>query len=261
MSTLLIHPTAIVDSKAELASDVIVGAYAVIGADVVIGEGCVLKNHVVVESSTRMGKNNTIFPFACVGFSSTDKKYKGEQTTLTIGDNNIIREGVTLHRGTVSGGGDTQIGDNNLLMPYVHIAHDCKVGNNCIFINNVSFCGHVIIGDYVTIGGYTGIIQHRFIGDYSFIAGMIKVGANVPAFAIVNDNNKIVGINKEGLRRLQFSVATINIIKQAYKILYRQNKTLMEAQEAITVLAEQEPILNILLQSLQPQGSKRGILR
>ena len=254
-----IHPTAIVDPKADLADDVIVGPWSIIGAKVKIDSGTLVKSHVVLEGPTQIGKNNRIYQFASIGCDTPDLKYKGEDTTLTIGDNNVIREGVTLHRGTVQDRGDTFIGNSNLLMAYVHVGHDCVIGNHSILVNNVVLAGHVTICDWAIVGGYSGVNQHCIIGPHSFVAGMVRVKLDVPAYVTIGGSGSPVTINKEGLRRRGFNEKSISTITKAYKVLYRSNKSLLEAKEEIIVMAAEEPALNLLVESLEK--STRGILR
>ena len=180
-----IHPTAIIDSRAILADDVTVGAYSIIGAEVELGSGCEIASHVVIKGPTKIGKNNRIFQFASVGEDCQDKKYKGERTFLEIGDNNVIRETCTIHRGTVQDQSITRIGNNNLFMVNVHVAHDCIVGNDCVFANNAGLAGHVHVGDGVIFGGNTGVHQFCQIGSYAMMGGASLVLKDIPAFVMV----------------------------------------------------------------------------
>ena len=183
-----IHPTAIIDSRAILADDVTVGAYSIIGAEVELGSGCEIASHVVIKGPTKIGKNNRIFQFASVGEDCQDKKYKGERTFLEIGDNNVIRETCTIHRGTVQDQSITRIGNNNLFMVNVHVAHDCIVGNDCVFANNAGLAGHVHVGDGVIFGGNTGVHQFCQIGSYAMMGGASLVLKDIPAFVMVSGN-------------------------------------------------------------------------
>jgi UDP-N-acetylglucosamine acyltransferase len=222
-----IHPTAIIDSQAILADDVTVGAYSIIGAEVELGAGCEIGSHVVIKGPTKIGKNNRIFQFASVGEECQDKKYKGERTFLEIGDNNIIRETCTIHRGTVQDELITRIGSNNLFMVNVHIAHDCVVGNDCVFANNAGLAGHVKVGDGVIFGGNTGVHQFCQIGSYAMMGGASLVLKDIPAFVMVSGNPaQAAGMNFEGMRRRGWSSETITLLKRAYKIVYRQGLTL-----------------------------------
>jgi UDP-N-acetylglucosamine acyltransferase len=211
-----IHPTAIIDSSAILADDVIVGAYTIIGAEVELGAGCEISSHVVIKGPTKIGKNNRIFQFATVGEDCQDKKYKGERTFLEIGDNNVIRETCTIHRGTVQDNGITRIGNNNLFMVNVHIAHDCVVGNDCIFANNAGLAGHVKVGDGVIFGGNTGVHQFCQIGSHAMMGGASLVLKDIPAFVMVSGNPaQAAGMNFEGMRRRGWSSETITLLKRA----------------------------------------------
>ena len=185
---MTIHPTAIIDPSAQIAHGVTIGAYSIIGADVVIGEGCDIGPHVVIKGVTTLGKNNRIFQFASVGEDCQDKKYKGERTFLEIGDNNVIRENCTIHRGTTQDNSLTRIGNNNLLMVNTHIAHDCVVGNDCIFANNAGLAGHVKVGDSVIIGGNTGVHQFCQIGSYAMTGGASLVLKDIFVFVMVFGN-------------------------------------------------------------------------
>ena len=177
----MISPHAIVDPSARLHPTVEVGPWTTIGADVEIGEGCKIASHVVIKGPTTIGKRCEIFQFSTIGEATPDLKYQGERTTLTIGDENIFREGVTVHRGTAQDRGDTQIGSHNLLMAYAHVGHDCVIGDHCILVNNSVLAGHVLVGDWAIIGGYSGVHQYCQIGAHSFIGGMTKVTQDVPA--------------------------------------------------------------------------------
>jgi UDP-N-acetylglucosamine acyltransferase len=233
----VIHPTAIVDGRARLAADVEVGAYAIIGPDVEIGAGSVIGPHVVINGPTRLGKNNRIFQFASVGEACQDKKYKGEPTRLEMGDNNIIRECVTIHRGTVQDNSVTRIGSNNLLMAYVHVAHDCIVGNDNIFANNASIAGHVHLGSGVILGGMTGVHQFCHIGDFAMTAGCSLVLKDVPAYVTVGGNPaEAHGMNYEGMKRRGWDKTVINTLRRAYKTVYREGRTL---DDALAVLEPQ----------------------
>lgn len=256
-----IHPTAIIHPSAQIAADVQIGAYSIIGEQVSIASGTQILSHVVVAGFTRIGKNNQIFQFASVGERCQDLKYQGEETWLEIGDNNIIREHCTLHRGTVQDQGITKVGSHNLLMVNTHIAHDCIIGNHNIIANNVGIAGHVHVGDHVIIGGNSGIHQFCRIDSYSMIGGASLIVKDVPAFIMASGNPAHAhGMNYEGMRRKGWSKETIEGLRQAYKILYRSNLT---TQEAIAQISEQilptVPEAKLLLDSLQQ--SQRGIVR
>jgi len=254
----MIHSTAIVDPKAELDSSVEVGPYAIIGAGVKIDAGCRIGPHAVVSGPTTLGKNNRVFQFASVGEACQDLKYKDEPTELVVGDNNTIREGVTLHRGTVQDQGITRIGSNNLLMAYVHVAHDCVLGDNIIIANNAAIAGHVHIGNGVILGGGTLVHQFVQIGAYSMTAAGTVVFQDIPAFVMASGNRAHPhGMNFEGMRRRGQSEESIALLRQAYKTLYRQGLTL---ESAIAEIPDgQDPMLDLFKASLR-KGS-RGIIR
>lgn len=255
-----IHPTALIDAKASLADDVEVGPYTVIGADVVIGAGCKLESHVVVKGPTHIGRNNHIFQFSSVGEACQDLKYKGEPTRLEIGDNNVIREGCTLHRGTVQDAGVTQVGSNNLFMANVHVAHDCVVGDHVIIANNAALAGHVHVGDYAILGGFTAVHQFCHLGAHCMTGAGSVVLKDIPAYVMANGNTVSPhGMNTEGLKRRGFSEHAIRSLRQAYKIIYRQGNTLEQAQSLLQEMAVEVPEVGVLLASLQ--SSTRGIIR
>lgn len=256
----MIDPRAIIDKDARLASDVAVGPWSIIGPDVEIGAGTVIGPHVVIARSTRIGCNNRIYQFATIGEDCQDKKYHGETTYLEIGDHNIIREGCTLHRGTVQDNSLTRIGSHNLLMAYVHIAHDCIVGDNTVFANNATLGGHVKVADWAILGGYTLVHQFCQIGAHAFCGTGSVVLKDIPAYVMVNGNSaKPHGINSDGLRRRNFTDEQINTIRRAYRILYREGRSAAEASEQIATLVNESPVLLPLLESLR--CSTRGIVR
>ncbi|WP_226664910.1 acyl-ACP--UDP-N-acetylglucosamine O-acyltransferase [Microbulbifer aggregans] len=255
-----IHPTAIVDESAKIGEGVQIGPYSVVGADVEIGDGCELTSHVVLSGPTRLGKNNRIYQFATVGQDTPDKKYRGEPTTLVIGDDNVIREGVTIHRGTVQDRGETTIGDGNLLMAYAHIGHDSVIGNNTILVNNVALAGHVIVKDWAILSGYTLVHQHCTIGEHAFTGMGAGVGKDVPAYVMVAGNPaEAKTINAEGLRRRGFSREDIALINKAYKVVYRRGLTTDEALESLAELRQQSAVVQPWIDSLTT--STRGIVR
>lgn len=256
----MIHPTAIIDPSAIIADNVTIGAYSVIGADVGIAEGCQIESHVVIKGPTKIGKNNKIYHFSSVGEDPQDKKFAGEPTLLEIGDNNLIRENVTINRGTIQGGGTTKVGDNNWIMAYVHIAHDCIIGNDNIFANNASLAGHVIINDFVVLGGFTLISQFNTIGSYSFSAMGSVISRNVPPYVLVSGYMaKPIGINVEGLRRHQFSDAQIQNVRKAYKLIYRSGLGVEEAKQQIENMEQIDSELSIMSRFLSVQQG--GIIR
>ncbi|MBN3859769.1 acyl-ACP--UDP-N-acetylglucosamine O-acyltransferase [Neisseriaceae bacterium PsAf] len=255
-----IHKTAVIDRKAELAPSVEVGAYSVIGPNVKIDEGTVIKPHVVIEGSTTIGKNNRIFQFASIGAIPQDKKYKGEDTQLIIGDNNTIREYCTINIGTVTGIGETRVGNDNWIMAYVHIAHDCVVGNHTILANSTSLAGHVTIKDYVVTGGFTLIFQFCQIGEYAMTAFASRVDKDVPPYIMAAGYKlKPVGLNTEGLRRNGFSEVEVAHIKEVYNIIYRQDLTLEESKGKIKPMIEIYPELSVYQSFFE--DSKRSIVR
>lgn len=233
----MIHATALVDPAAKLGTGVSIGPYSIVGADVQIGDRTTIGPHVVIEGITRIGCDNRIFQFASLGAEPQDKKFSGERSELVIGDRNVIREFTTFNRGTGEGGGATRIGDDNWLMAYVHIAHDCQVGNQVVFANNSTLAGHVEIGDFVILGGFTGIHQFCKVGAHAFAGMGSLINADVPPFVIVAGNYaKPRGINSEGLKRRGFDATRIAAIKRAYRTVYVAGKPLSEARER---LAEQ----------------------
>jgi UDP-N-acetylglucosamine acyltransferase len=237
-----IHPTAIVDPQAELDASVSVGPYSVIGPHVKIASGTTVAAHVVIEGHTTIGRDNRFFQFGSIGAANQDKKYKGEPTELVIGDRNTIREFVTLHVGTVQDKAVTRIGDDNWIMAYCHIAHDCVVGNHTTLANNATLAGHVELGDWVTIGGLTGIHQFVKIGAQAMVGFASAVTQDIPPFMLVDGNPLAVrGVNAVGLRRRDFSNERIAAIKQMHKLLYREGRTLEAAREAIAALAQSNP--------------------
>ena len=256
----MIHPTAIIDPSAELAEDVQVGPWTYIGADVSIGTGCVIGPHVVINGPTKIGANNHIYQFASVGEACQDKKYKGEPTVLEIGDNNVIRESCTIHRGTIQDNSLTRIGNDNLLMVNVHVAHDVILGNNTIVANNASLAGHVHVDDFVVLGGYTAVHQFCRIGAHSICGAGSVVLKDVAAYMVVNGNTANAhGINVEGLRRRGFSKETITALHRAYRIIFRKGLTVKDAVEEVRAMDYQGPELEVLIESVL--SSTRGIVR
>jgi UDP-N-acetylglucosamine acyltransferase len=255
-----IHPTAIVDANAELDTSVEVGAYTIIGADVKVGADTRIGSHVVLKGPTTIGKNNQIFQFSSLGEQPQDKKYNGEPTTLEIGDNNTIREFCTFNRGTMQDKGVTKIGNDNWIMAYVHIAHDCTIGNNTIFANNSSLAGHVDVHDYAILGGFTLIHQFCKIGAHVITAVNTVVFKDIPPYVTAAGYDaKPHGINAEGLKRRGYSPEAITQIKRAYKALYRNSLTLEEAK--IELAEMQKCCSEIALLTDFLNVSTRGIVR
>lgn len=256
----MIHPSAIIDPSAKIADGVEIGPFSIIGADVEIGEGTVIGPHVIVRGPTVIGKNNRIFQFSSIGEECQDKKYKGEPTTLIIGDNNVIREACTFHRGTVQDNGTTIVGSDNLFMVNVHIAHDVVVGNNCILANDTNVAGHVHIGDWVILGGASQVHQFCVIGAHSMCGAATVVLKDIPAYVMaMGYPAQPHGLNTEGLKRRGFSADSISLLRKAYKTLYRQGLTLAEALPLLQAEAAQQPALQVLVDSLN--ASTRGIIR
>ena len=256
----MIDPNAAVHPDAQIADDVQIGPFCMIGADVKIGSGSKIHSHVVIKGPTTIGRGNTIFQFSSVGEDCQDLKYGGEKTQLKIGDGNVIRENCTIHRGTVQGGGVTSIGNNNLLMAYVHIAHDCVISNDCILSNNAGLAGHVILGDSVIMGGFTAAHQFCQIGAYSMMRGGSALFMDLPAFVMASGNPaKAAGMNYEGMRRRGWSSKTINALKTSYKIIYKQGRLLSDAIKILEEMAEETPEISMLSNSLKQ--SRRGIIR
>jgi UDP-N-acetylglucosamine acyltransferase len=250
----------VIDPSAKIGKDVTIGPWTVIGPEVEIGDGCDIASHVVIKSHTRLGKNNRIFQFASVGEDPSDKKYHGEVSWLEMGDNNIVREGATLHRGTESGGGITRIGSDNLFMPYTHVAHDCILGNHIIFSNNAAVSGHVIVEDWAILSGYAGVYQFLRIGAHSFVGGLTHINMDVPAYVVVKGTPaEPKGINITGLERRGFSKDSIRAIRQAYKIIYRQGLKIDEALNQLEPLVKEHAELQLLIDSIK--ASHKGIIR
>jgi UDP-N-acetylglucosamine acyltransferase len=255
-----IHPTAIVDPGAELDTGVSVGPYAVIGAGVQIGAGTTVGAHTVVKGLATIGRDNRIFQFASIGEDPQDKKYGGEPTKLEIGDRNTFREFCTINRGTAQEGGVTRIGHDNWIMAYVHVAHDCVVGNDVIFSNNATLAGHVRVDDYVICSGFSAVHQFCRLGAHSFLGGFAAVTRDVPPYIIVAGQPTAPhGINSEGLKRRGFTADQLRNLKDAYRILYREQLQLTEARARLATLAETQVELRILVDFIDK--SERSLIR
>ncbi len=249
-----------IDPKAEIDEGVTLGPWCIVGPGVRIRSGTVIESHVVIRANTTIGTNNRFHQFCSVGEDPADKKFDGEETWLEIGDDNVFREGVTLHRGTGAGGGHTKIGDDNLMMAYGHVAHDCIVGSHTVFANNVGLCGHVTIDDWAILGGYAGVNQFLTVGAHAMIGGMTHISNDVPAYMIVSGRPATVrSVNTIGLERRGFDKESIVEIREAFKILYKRNYSLQEAIDQIRVLSENCAPLTALVASLE--SSKKGIHR
>ncbi len=257
----MIHPTAIIDSKAEIEEGVEIGPYSVIGKEVFIGRGTKIGPHVVIGESTHIGKRCQIFQFASIGEAPQAFAYKGEKTSLLLGDENIVREYVTLHRGTPQGGGKTVIGNGNYFMAYSHVAHDCQIGNQVVLANGATLAGHILIEDYAIIGGLSAIHQFCQIGTHAFISGLTGVTLDIPPYMLASGSRaKLFGLNMVGLKRYHFSEETVKVLKKAYRIIFRSGLTLEKAMKRIGEdEISQTPEVQHLLFFIQ--CSKRGISR
>lgn len=255
----MIHSTAIIDPSAKIGNNVKIGPYCVIGPDVEIGDDCILNSHVVVKGPSVIGKQNHFFQFCSIGEDCQDKKYAGEPTMLIIGDGNVFRESVTVHRGTIQDEGITSIGSHNLFMAYVHVAHDCRVGSNCILANNVTLAGHIFVEDFVIIGGLSAIHQFCRIGAHAFVGGGAIILRDLPPFVMLGNDGKPHGINSEGLKRRGFSPETVRAIKNAYRVVYRKNNTAKEAIEILSNLEESVEEVELMTDFIS--NSSRGIIR
>lgn len=260
-STATIHAGAVVDPSARIGAGVAIGAFATIGADVEIGEGTIIDAHASVIGPTRIGRDNRIHGFAAIGGDPQDKKFAGERTELVIGDRNTIREFATISRGTGNGGGVTRIGDDNWLLAYTHIAHDCQVGSHCVFSNNATLAGHVEVGDHVILSGFVGVHQFCRIGAHAFIGMGAFVNGDVPPYVLVAQEGygRPRGINSEGLKRRGFDGARIATIKRAYRALYTSGARLDEARQQLAELAHDNDDVRALLDFIE--RGERPLLR
>lgn len=260
----MIHPTAIVDPGAELGRDVSIGPYAIVGPKVVIGDGCTIGAHAMVESHTRLGAGCRISSYASVGAPPQDLKFKGEDTWVEIGDHTIVREFATINRGTVTGGGTTRVGSNSMIMAYVHIAHDCQVGNRVIMANAATLAGHIEIEDGAFIGGLSAVHQFVRIGTLAIVGGMSGIPQDVPPYVKVvgqrqGRNRSLFGLNVIGLQRAGMSPETISTLKKAYRILFRSEAPLKDSLDRAE--AEVEPIPEVRRLIDFVRSSKRGVMR
>jgi UDP-N-acetylglucosamine acyltransferase len=256
----MIHPTAIVASGARIDADVVVGPYSIVGDNVAIGSGTVIGPHVIIEPYTSIGTDCQIFQYASIGAVPQALKFKGEETHVKIGRGTVVREFVTINRGTEFGGGITEVGEENFLMAYSHVAHDCKTGRNVILANNATLAGHVIIEDYATVGGLVAIHQFVRVGNYAYVGGKSAVVKDIPPFVIASgDRAKLHGLNSVGLKRHGFSSETLSLLKKSYRIIFRIGLTLNEAIERVKAEVEQVPAVVNLIDFIK--SSQRGITR
>jgi len=255
-----IHPSAIIDPRAKIDKGTDIGPFCIIKEGVRIKKGAKLHSNVIVEGHTEIGENCTIYPFSSIGFPPQDLKYNGEETKLIIGDNNTIREYATIHRASVGGDGITSIGDNNFMMAYVHIAHDCKIGNNIIMANAATLAGHVSVEDYTAIGGLVAVHQFTRIGRHSMVGGFSGIAQDIPPYMVASGPRaKLYGLNSIGLKRHGFSASTINNLKKAYKILFREKRALKEALKKIQDSLPATDEITYLIQFIKK--NRRGICR
>ena len=256
----MIHPTAIVHPGAKLAPNVSVGPYSIVGEHVEIGEGTSLASHVVIEGWTRIGRENHISSFSVLGGPPQDKKYQGEETTLEIGDRNTIRESCTFNCGTKQDAAVTRVGSDNWIMAYVHVAHDCQVGNHTILANAATLAGHVHVGDYAILGGFTGVHQFVSVGAHSITGGGTVLLQDLPPYVMAAGNAaRPFGLNSEGLKRRGFSAEKIAVLKKAYKTLYRSGLALKDARKKLAAQAKSCPELQAMVEFID--SSRRGLIR
>lgn len=255
-----IDARAVVDSTARIGNNVTIGPFSVIGRNVEIGDDTWIGPHVVINGPTRIGRENKIFQFSSIGEIPQDKKYHGEESKLEIGDRNTIRENVTINRGTAEGGGITCIGSDNWLMAYIHIAHDCIIGNNTIFANAASLAGHVHIDDYAILGGFTLVHQFCSVGIHAFCGMGSAISKDVPPYTMVNGNPaQPHGLNTEGLKRREFSREILQVLRETYKVIYRSGLTTQEAIKQLEASSKTYPEVAVMRNFLEK--SKRGIVR
>lgn len=256
----MIHETAIINSSAEIDSNVDIGAYSIIGENVCIGSGTVIGPHVVIDPFVTIGRNCRIFQYAAIGAVPQSLKFEGEKTYVKIGSGTIIREFVTIHRGTGFGGGITEVGEENFLMAYTHIAHDCRVGRKVVMANSATLAGHITIGDHATIGGLVAVHQFVKIGEYAFVGGKSAVVKDVPPYVIAaGDRAELHGLNSVGLKRHGFSPSTLSLLKKTYRIIFRIGLTMNEAVERVRAEVEQIPEVVNFIDFIR--SSQRGVTR
>ena len=256
----MIHATAVIDSSAKIADSVEIGPYSIIGENVEIGEKTWIGPHVVIQGPCKIGAENKLFQFSSIGEVPQDKKFHGETSFLEIGDRNTIREFATINRGTEDGGGTTRIGNDNWLMAYIHIAHDCQIGDNTIFANNASLAGHAIIEDFVILGGFTLVHQFCKIGQHAFCGMGSAISKDVPPYLMVSGSPAHAhGLNSEGIKRKGFSKEAMKALRDAYKMIYRSSNTIEVAKVELKPLADKFPEVQNMLTFIEK--SERGILR
>jgi UDP-N-acetylglucosamine acyltransferase len=257
---MMIHETAIINPGAEIDSNVDIGAYSIIGDNVFIGSGTVIGPHVVIDPFVTIGRNCRIFQYAAIGAVPQSLKFEGEKTYVKIGNGTIIREFVTIHRGTGFGGGITEVGEENFLMAYTHIAHDCRVGRKVVMANNATLAGHITIGNHATIGGLVAIHQFVKIGEHAFVGGKSAVVKDVPPYVIAaGDRAELHGLNLVGLKRHGFSPTTLSLLKKTYRIIFRIGLTVNEAIERVRAEVEQVPEVVNFIDFIR--SSQRGVTR
>ena len=256
-----IHPSAFVDPRAQLGDAVSVGAFAVIEAGVIVGQGSSIGHHAVLQTGSTLGKDNRVHPHAVIGGEPQDLKFKGQPSEIVIGNGNLIREFTTLNRGTEEGGGITRIGDRNLFMAYVHVAHDCQVGSDCVVANSVALAGHCVVGDHVTIGGLTGLHQRARVGTQSMVGALSRLSKDVPPYSITSgcDEVKVYSLNKLGLKRRGFSKEAIASLEHAYRIFQDVNLNQSEAVAELDAIESKSVEVRHLLEFIK--SSDRGVYR
>jgi len=256
-----IHPQAYVDPSASVASDVVVSPWSYIGPNVEIGSGCYIDPHVVIKGPTKIGKNNRFYSFCSIGEDTQDLKYQGESTELHIGDNNLFREYVSVHRGTVQDKGITKIGSHNALLTYSHVAHDCVLGDHIILGHHAGLAGHVVVGDHAIFSAFSGVHQFSQVGAHCFLARATMLPKDLPPYMLVagGDNAKVISINSEGLKRRGFTAEDLLVLKRAYKALYREGLTIEQATQSLQEMAKSTPCVQPILDFIA--NATRGILR